>query len=163
MGGAGKSVLAEEAASDPAIRMAYPDVAWVSVGQQPPLAERQHRLAKQLGSTDAVIDVEDGRDLLRKLLADRACLIIVDNVWTREDVWAFDVLGSVSALLVTTRDGNVAKAFEMASVEWENSMITRRSRCSLAGLGRARHLSGDSCQVVREVGNLALGLTMAGL
>jgi hypothetical protein len=163
MGGAGKSVLAAEAARDPAIRKAYPEVAWVSVGQQPPLLERQHRLTKQLGSSDAVIDVEDGRDLLRKLLADRACLIIVDDVWVREDVRAFDVVGERSALLITTRDGNVAKAFEMAEVEVEE-LDDDQALALLAGLAdkSATSLLATTRDVAREVGNLALGLTMAG-
>ena len=116
-----------------------------------------------MGSTDAVIDVEDGRDLLRKLLADRACLIIVDDVWTREDVWAFDVVGERSALLVTTRDGNVAKAFEMASVE-VGEIDDDQALALLAGRAgqSATSLPATARQVVREVGNLALGLTMAG-
>ena len=163
MGGAGKSVLAEVAARDPAIQKVYPDVAWVPLSQQLSLKDCQHVLAKQLGSTDAVINVEDGRNLLRKLLADRACLIMVDNVWTREDLRAFDVVGDRSALLITTRQVDMAKAFEMATVE-VGELDDDQALALLAGeVGQdVTSLPATAREVAREVGHLALGLTMAG-
>ncbi len=164
MGGAGKSVLAEEATRDPAIQKVYPDMAWVSLGRRPRLAEHQHRLAKQLGSNDAVINVDDGRDLLGKLLADRACLLIVDDVWMREDLRAFDVVGERLALLVTTRHGDVAKAFKVMATVEVNELDDGQALALLAGRAGqdVTSLPATARQVAQEVGNLALGLAMAG-
>jgi hypothetical protein len=60
------------------------------------LAQPQQELAAKLTPAGQVagevMDVEQGRDRLAELLRDRACLVVIDNVWTANDVHAFSVL-----------------------------------------------------------------------
>src|SRR5262249_9344229 len=104
------SVLSAAAARDRRIREAFPDgVVWVTVGQRPnvPALQRQTHLA--LGGDGAFAD-NQGRDALSKLLADKAALLILDDVWNRLDVNAFDVLGPRGRCLITTRDAGMLES-----------------------------------------------------
>src|SRR5262249_49761021 len=91
MGGAGKSVLAIAVARDERIRGHFTGgILWVTVGQKDAGTEAkatalQAGLAARLGAPLGVATVEEGRQHLRVLLAHRACLIVLDDVWDIRD------------------------------------------------------------------------------
>ena len=105
-GGIGKTVLAAAVGRDEAVRRYFPDgVHWVSVGEQPDLVACQIDLLLQLGAARSDVRTTiQGLARLRERLADRRCLIIVDDVWTQAAAEAFRVTGPDGRVLYTTRD-----------------------------------------------------------
>ena len=178
MGGSGKSVLAAALLQDPAVRRRFPDgLAWVRL--EPPegdpaarpgmLAQRQQELVAKLTPAGQVAgevtDVEQGRDRLAELLRGRACLVVVDNVWTADDVYAFSVLDRRGALLVTTRDAGLVRAAGAAEVEVAE-LSDAQARTLAAGWAGVPEqlLPPSAAETLRLVGNLALGVaTVAAL
>jgi hypothetical protein len=171
MGGSGKSVLAAALGRDPAVRRRFPDVAWVRL--EPPtgdlaarrdvLAQRQQELMAQLTPAGQVAgevtDVEQGRNRLAELLRDRAFLLVIDNVWTAEDVDAFDVLGQRGALLVTTRNAGLVHTMGAAEVEVAE-LCDAQARTLAAGRAGVpeQQLPPSAAETLRLVDNLALGV-----
>ena len=171
MGGSGKSVLAAAVRQDGAVCRRFPDgLTWVRL--EPPddpvtrpsmLAQRQQQLVDKLTPAGQVAgevtDVEKGRDRLAELLRGRACLVVVDNVWTPDDVYAFDVLGQRGALLVTTRDAGLVHAANLADVE-VTDLTDPQARTLTAGwAGVPEQLLPPSVtETLQLVHNLALGV-----
>ena len=113
MGGAGKTILAAAVARDPAVQAAFPDgIAWVEAGQQATPTLLQERLAARLtGEAVSFPAAEAGRHRLAELLAGRAFLLVIDDVWDAEALNALNVVGAPQgALLFTTRDRGIARA-----------------------------------------------------
>lgn len=113
-GGYGKSSLARTICHDPAIKAAFPDgVLWVQVGQNRSGDERTWELAlvgKLLnwvealgGERGSVTDLPSATDRLNKALGERKCLLVVDNVWQRNDGTPF-LQGIHCAKLMTARN-----------------------------------------------------------
>ena len=89
-------MLAAAAARDPKVRDAFPDGRfWLELGPHPPLLQLQARLAAALGDSTPITDVPQGRARLSRLLAERRCLLVLDNVWDRTDLSAFAVVGPI--------------------------------------------------------------------
>lgn len=110
MGGTGKSVLAVALARDDEVRKAFPDgVLWITLGKEPKnLVLWQKYLIKQIGNEE--IDFKNillGRAILQKLLVEKTCLLILDDLWNVEHATAFLALGTQCKLLVTTRSINI--------------------------------------------------------
>ena len=105
MGGIGKSVLASALAHRPEVRRAFPDgVYWVTLGQEPHIEQLQQSLLQALGEEGIFTGVEAVKRKLRDALAQRAALLVLDNVWQRPHAEAFNVFGPRCRLLLTTRD-----------------------------------------------------------
>ena len=106
-GGYGKSVLAGEIARDPDIRDAYIDgVFWVNLGQDNPdvLGQINH-LIRRISGAGGAPDVNTAAEELRRLLEKRNVLLILDDVWRKQDLYPFaKATGQGNAtLLATTR------------------------------------------------------------
>jgi len=135
MGGIGKSVLASAIAHDCDVRRRFPDgIFWVSLGQKPNLIARQSDLCRELGyeGQRPFEDVKSGVSRLSNLLADRKCLIILDDLWELESANAFDAVGEQSRLLITSRSSEViddlgARKF-MIDVFSEDEALTLMAR-----------------------------------
>jgi hypothetical protein len=172
MGGSGKSVLAAALVRDRAVRRRFPDGrAWVPL--DPPtddpaarrsmLVQRQQELVAKLipagHAAGEVTDVEQGRDRLAELLRDRACLLVVDNVWTADDAYAFNVLDRRGALVLTTRDAGLVRG--VGAVEVEVAELSDGQARTLAARWAgvpAELLPAEAAETLRLVGNLALGV-----
>jgi hypothetical protein len=108
MGGIGKSVLASVLAHRPEVRRAFPDgIFWITLGQKPQQAELQHWLARELGDPAMFADERRGKECLRKLFDNRKALLVLDDVWQREHADAFNVIGAMGRILLTTRDAGL--------------------------------------------------------
>lgn len=109
MGGIGKSVMAAAVARDEDTQRAFPDgILWLTVSKEPKILQRQSDLAVMLGDIPRTFnDIQEGRSHLSKLLADKVCLIILDDVWNGKHVEGFNILGSGCKMLITTRDAKI--------------------------------------------------------
>ncbi len=94
-GGIGKTVLAAALARDEAVRRHFPDgVYWVTVGERGDLVAAQIGLLDRLGAAHPELrSAAQGRGLLRQALADRRCLLVVDDVWSAAAAAAFCAVG----------------------------------------------------------------------
>jgi len=165
MGGIGKSVLTAAIAQDEEVRRAFPDgVLWVTLGQTPKLTSWQSYLAEVLGAGKRTLtDVQLGKALLGELLADKACLLILDDVWQTKHAAAFDALGQRCKMLLTTRDRGLITA--LGAVECQLGILSNEQALALLALWAGQHeerLPTEAHEVVRECGNLPLALAMIG-
>jgi hypothetical protein len=162
MGGIGKSVLAAAVARDRQVRRAYPDgVIWVSFGQQPNLAQLQRDVARAIGGDDPIENEVQGRVVLQQLLAQKAALLILDDVWEARHASAFDVLGPRCRALVTTRDAGILHALQ--GVTYQVELFTEAEALQLlADSVRASvpELPAEATLIVRECGCLPLAVAL---
>jgi len=166
MGGAGKTVLATAIAHAPAVRRIFRDgIAWVDAGQQATPTQLQERLAAWLtGEAVSFPTAEVGRHRLAELLAGRAFLLVIDDVWDAEALNALNVVGAPrGALLFTTRDRGIARAVGATEREVDELALKQ----SLALLGRWTETDFDRRPPIADslclrVGNLALGVALVG-
>lgn len=165
MGGIGKSVLATALACDEEVRRMFPDgVLWLTVGQNPPALTRlQSQLAAMLDDTpQAFDDTQQGRAHLSKLFAERACLLIVDDVWEAEHAKAFDALGARCQMLLTTRDGRLITA--LGAAEHRVDVLSEAQAHTLLAEwtgGTVASLPPQADEVVRQCGRLPLALALS--
>jgi hypothetical protein len=111
MGGIGKSVIARALCDDPTVQSAFPDgILWVTLGQTPDLIGGLGAWIQILGGavSESAPTVDILKSSLAGLLADRACLLVVDDVWKRTEAEAFRVAGTHCRWLITTRDEAIA-------------------------------------------------------
>lgn len=122
MGGLGKSVLAAILAHDESVRDRFSDgVLWTTLGTHPNLEGRLEDLCRFFDPHCRLIDQDAiSRSLeLKRLLANRRCLLILDNVWELSHAEYFDVCGPDGALLITTRINSIATGLRMITEEPE--------------------------------------------
>jgi tetratricopeptide (TPR) repeat protein len=165
MGGIGKSVLTAAIARDEEVRRAFPDgVLWVTLGQTPILTSWQSHLAEVLGAGHRTFtDVQLGKAFLGELLADKACLLILDDVWQTKHAAAFDTLGQRCKMLLTTRDRGLITG--LGAVECQLGVLSDKQALALLALWAGQHeetLPTEAHEVIRECGNLPLALAMIG-
>jgi WD40 repeat protein len=164
MGGIGKSVLAVAIARDREIRRSYPDgIIWLTIGQQPNLVTLQRHVARHLGSKEHFDTEPQGRGVLRQLLAQKAVLLVLDDVWQTCDAQAFDVLGPRGRALVTTRDAGILHTLGGPSVPV--SLLTEEQALQLLAdaVGvEPSALPPQALEVVKECGYLPLGVALCG-
>jgi WD40 repeat protein len=109
-GGYGKTVLARAACHDLRIVAAFPDgILWVTLGEQPSdLPARLADLVEALtGQRPGFASVEAATSALAVALAERTCLLVVDDVWNPVHLRPFLQGGPRCARLITTRNRDV--------------------------------------------------------
>jgi WD40 repeat protein len=166
MGGIGKSVLASALAHRPEVRRAFPDgVFWVTLGQEPNVADLQHTLAHRLGDDGFFAGVDAGKEKLRELLSRRSALLVLDDVWQRGHAEAFNVLGPCGRLMLTTRDAGLVTALATKENHYQVQLPTEAEAAALlaktAGV-KVHALTVEAREVVGECGRLPLGLALCG-
>jgi WD40 repeat protein len=167
MGGIGKTVLAQALAKDEAVRDAFPDgIAWCTVGKETTndFVPRMREVRRALGDKPRAHETQiECVDRYRTLLAEKAALVIVDDVWRTEDIEPFLVESPRSRLLFTTRDGTIAPAVgaDEQRLDVLSSDEARQLLARWAGLQVAA-LPGAVDEVIRECGGLPLALSMIG-
>lgn len=165
MGGIGKTVLATALARDEEVRRAFPDgVIWITFGQTPQILTWQSHIAKALGDKQASFtEINSGKVQLRKLLTDKACLLILDDVWNLNDAIAFDVLEKPCQMLITTRDAGIITA--LGGEEYQLSILNEEQALALLADWAnqpVETLPATAKEVAGECGYLPLALSMVG-
>ncbi|HEX5757758.1 MAG TPA: NB-ARC domain-containing protein [Thermoanaerobaculia bacterium] len=164
-GGLGKTVAAIDLVHDGSVRRAFPDgIYWLTLGQSPDLALLQSSFIQQVTGAPAVVEsMASGSARIRDLLADRACLLVLDDVWDIEHARAFDVAGALCRTLTTTRDAGVLTALGAENVELD--LLSEPQALALLAnwIGRpAADLPEEAKALVRHCGYLPLAISVAG-
>ncbi|MBE7468959.1 MAG: hypothetical protein DPW09_03360 [Anaerolineae bacterium] len=165
MGGIGKSVLAAALAYDDEVRQAFPDgIFWLTLGQEPNLTTRQAQLAESLGDPIRIFgDAQQGRARLSELLAERTCLLILDDVWQTAHAEAFNALGPQGRLLLTSRDAALIRA--MGAAEHRLGVLSQAQALELLAQWAAQPvetLPPEAKTTAKACGYLPLALAMLG-
>jgi hypothetical protein len=167
MGGLGKSVLAAVFARSCPVRRAFGDgVIWVRVGQQGDVVAALRLVGQALGDHDpsGYLDVAAGKERLMELLADRVCLLVLDDLWDVTHAEAFrDALGERCRVLITTRDGTLVSA--LGATEQRLDLLSAEQARTLLASWAGRNPSAlppQALQVLEECGNLPFAIALSG-
>ncbi|MBD2232596.1 NB-ARC domain-containing protein [Phormidium tenue] len=165
MGGIGKSVLTNYLARDSEVHSLFSDgIFWFSLGQEPNLTLRQSDFAKMLGdSYPAFQDIQQGKLYLSRLLANKKCLLILDDVWKVHQVSAFNILDKQSKIIFTTRDYGIIQALD--AIEFQVKLLSDDEALDLLAISSGNikeNLPPESYEVAKECANLPLALSMIG-
>jgi hypothetical protein len=173
MGGVGKSVLAAAIALDTEIRQNFPDgIVWIPIGREDKShdnSEQCHLCSKQSLLHQAFSEdripfetVEDGRIALSKLLFDKKCLIVLDDIWRVEDFEAFNGIGPEISILITTRNSSIIASIGAT----ECSIDVLEDKTALKLLGTWAHQDVAELpiykNIIKECGNLPLTISIVG-
>ena len=164
MGGIGKSVIASALAHDRRLRQGFPDgIAWLTVGMAPDPVALLRRLHKMFGGEGSFDSEEDGRLRTSELLGDKVVLLVLDDVWRRSDISAFDPPNSRSRLLITTRDSGLSDSLGGVSVDI--NLFSEEEALRLlslkAGIPEAE-LPREAKDLIFECGHLPLAVALSG-
>lgn len=162
MGGIGKSVLAAAVARSPAVRERFGDgVLWLAVGQTPHVPTLQAQLARELGHREVFDTPAQGKRRLEELFAERAVLLILDDVWAAEHAASFDVVGDRGKLLITTRNRLVLSS--LGAIEHRLDVLAPDQAHALLAEWAGTAASLDlAARVADACGHLPLALAMVG-
>ena len=119
MGGAGKSVLAGTFARSTTTRRSFPHgIYWIHVGERGTNAIATGELSRLLAlPPKPESDLAAATSQLTTALAGRSALVVLDNVWSVEQIEPIiDALGAGCRALVTTRLGELATAIGCPAV-----------------------------------------------
>jgi WD40 repeat protein len=162
MGGLGKTAMARAICEDVSVRAAFPDgILWATLGQQPDMRRIQAEWISALGGdVMTASNVEAGAVEVRRLLARRAVLLVLDDVRDVHDMAALAVGGPQSRLLITTRDAAIAQSGIAVPIATTDLATSRRI---LREALRGRPLSDDTLDAVAmRVGHVPLALRIVG-
>jgi hypothetical protein len=166
MGGIGKSVLANALARHPQVRRAFQDgIYWIRLGQQPRLEELQRQLAVALGDEGQFDNPQVGKEHLRQVLADRAALLILDDVWERTHAEVFNVVSARSRILLTTRDAGLVTALAAQENHYRVELpVLAEAQAILGGTAEVPpdRLPPEAAAIIEECGRLPLALALCG-
>ena len=162
-GGIGKSVLAAALCFDPEVRSWFPDgIFWATLGEDADLVAAQRALVMRLGGDAAFSTVLEGHRQLSELLAARACLVVVDDVWSTAGAEAFAAPGPAGRVLYTTRDdtllGGVTADTQLVDVLDDASSLAFLEAAVGAVPADQR---GDVDMVIAHSGGVLLALSLA--
>ena len=139
-GGYGKTTLAKALCADDAIQDAYHDgILWVTLGESP--GEPQGRIEDLIhvlqGRRESFATREAALARLAEILADRRCLLVIDDVWHRGDAEPFLQAGPRCARLLTTRNADTLPPDAVDIRVDADAGRTGRSSCCRKGCRRS--------------------------
>lgn len=112
MGGIGKTIMARALCDDLEVQDRFPDgILWATLGENPNIAIALKQWVEALGGHMTIPAPTEAqyKEALLQLLAERHCLLIVDDVWQDEHLHYFQVGGQNCQLLLTTRNKGIAE------------------------------------------------------
>jgi WD40 repeat protein len=158
MGGIGKSVAALSLCHDPRVREAFPDgIIWIPVGRQPAvtISQRVEAVANAFNLRFRNYD----EAAYRSLMAQKAALIVLDDVWSLDAAEPFLPPQGRSRLLYTSRDRNLSGRLGARSHAMEVLSPTEAGRFLLRWSGRENRPPPE--QQLREILLQCKGLVLA--
>ncbi len=128
---------------DEDVQAAFDDgILWVTLGEQPDVLGGLTKLYATLtGERMAFIDVEDAAKELAEKLADKDCLIVIDDVWNGAHLQPFLRGGERCARLITTRDVGIAVGAKAAMTDVDEMTASESIQLlsnEITGLERSR-------------------------
>jgi WD40 repeat protein len=165
MGGIGKTVLAIDLVNDDEVRRAFHDgIFWLTLGQSIQPLQLQGELVAYIGGEGRTFaTVNEARDRLQQLFEGKACLLVLDDLWHREDAEPFDALGERSRLLVTTRDADLLVS--LGARELPLDVLSPGAALELLASWSGQTVSAlpeAASEVAENCGYLPLALALAG-
>lgn len=166
MGGIGKSVLASALAHDEGIRQSFQDgIIWITLGKKPDTITHQSQIAYIFEKDPPLFDnASQYKSYLSKILSDKCCLFVLDDVWRIKDTVNFDVLGPDSQMLITTRNENIvtgmgAENFGLDLLEPDQALELLRQASNIA---KEKSIPDEAINIAKECGYLPLALSIIG-
>lgn len=167
MGGIGKTVLAKALTDDEVVRRAFPDgIVWITAGKdrKRDFIEEMKEVAKALG--DDLSGYDTGlacEHAYRTTIANKAVLIVVDDVWSKADIEPLLAESPRSRFLFTTRDASIGR-FVGAGEHRADLLNVSQSRELLASWANmpVAELSATADEVIAECGRLPLAISVVG-
>ena len=166
MGGVGKSVLAAAFSRATDTRRVFEDgIVWLTIGQKSDLLMNMKLLGLAFHDESGnYVNTETARNSLPKVLADKVCLIVLDDVWNIVDVTPFkNALGPRCRLLITTREGGLITALGAREHRLDvlNDAAAHQFLANWCGM-EVDSLPPEAVSVAEECGNLPFALAMCG-
>jgi len=166
MGGVGKSVIAAAFARACETLRAFRDgVVWLTLGQQPDIARNLMALGQAFNDDlKEYIDIESGKARIAKVLTDKNCLLVLDDLWDVKHAEAFvNALGTRCRLLITTRDGGLATSLGAQEHRLDVLSIEDAMHLLASYSGQpVNEMPAEAHDVAKECGNLPFALALCG-
>lgn len=165
MGGIGKTTLAKALAHD--MREHFSDgVLWATLGQEAKPLSLLSGWIQALGDYQFnTSDIKAASAHLRGLLHDKSILLVVDDVWSSEQVEPFKVGSEGCCLLITTRRANVA--YDLGTEPYQLNIMTWPEAIALLSNRLKRDLTieeqSQAKLVAEAVGYLPLALELVAV
>ena len=167
MGGIGKTVLAKALTDDEVVRRAFPDgIVWITAGKERKgdFAEEMRQVADVLGDDgNSGKKVTNWQDEYRIRIANKAALIVVDDVWSKADIEPLLAESPRSRFLFTTRDaaiGNLVGARDHRADLLDDAQS--RELLALWANQPFAELPAVADEIIHECGRLPLALSVLG-
>jgi WD40 repeat protein len=167
MGGIGKTVLAKALTQDEVVLRAFPDgIVWVTAGKERKrdFIEEMREVAKALGDDLSAYDTTLAcENQYRSTIANKAALIVVDDVWSKADIEPLLAESPRSRFLFTTRDASIGR-FVSAHEHRADLLDVAQSRQLLASWAHVpiAELPAAGDELITECGRLPLALSVVG-
>ncbi|MGB9179683.1 MAG: NB-ARC domain-containing protein [Pyrinomonadaceae bacterium] len=118
--GSGKSVIATAFARDAKVVSAFKGgILWATLGVKPDVREELKRIHFAVtGDVRSFSNssVDDICKIIAELLADKNCLVVIDDVWSLDDLKPFLTLGNLCSYLITSRDPSLPTAINASPI-----------------------------------------------
>lgn len=171
MGGIGKSVLARSLCDDKAVQELCADgILWMTFGSEVNAPELTQKLGDWIKALNGKVNDSDNSSLeslknrLAELLKDRACLLVLDDVWRKSDFETFRVGGVKCRTIMTTRDAEIARdvGAKLLPVPTMNAMLAIEllEKWSQGKLATTSHKLKQT--IANRLGGLPLAVKLAG-
>jgi tetratricopeptide (TPR) repeat protein len=165
IGGIGKSVMARALCDDPTVQALFADgILWVTLGKEVTDADIDGKLREWVFALDGALaagaTTENVREELARLLRDKACLLIVDDVWSRKQAERFTVGGARCRVLLTTRDSEIAR--DLGADICKVPPMTEGEAVTLLEEWAKKGLDARRVEIFDRLGRLPLAIKLAG-
>ncbi|MDT7777967.1 MAG: hypothetical protein QOC99_479 [Acidobacteriota bacterium] len=167
MGGGGKSALATVICYDEDV-LTYFDggILWATLGASPDILGELTKMYSALTSERMVFaDVDEACRALAEKLSGQSCLMVVDDVWDRNDLRPFISAGAFCSLLITTRDRSLAaeNAAQVVLIgEMETPEAVEFINSQIGSPPQDLRIQDQLATLVERLGNSALAIRLAG-
>jgi hypothetical protein len=164
MGGIGKSVMSIAICHDKVIQDAFPDgIFWLEIGREVPnVLEKMKIVGTTLGDpAEHYGSVDSAEARLREILPNKACLLILDDVWDRRVIQPFLIRSAQSRILITTRDGQISTDLGASEIRL-GKLSEAQGRELLMKWAKIEERTAELDEIVRVLDGHPLALKIVG-